>query len=238
MIVATIQSLLDSQYDGPLNIIVVDDGSTDDTAELARAKFAGEPTVTVDQPNGGKATALNFGIALATGEIIIDLTPTRCFPRSARYAAAGQLKVGAVAGNAKVGNRINLVTRLQALEYITSQNLDRRAFALLDCITVVPGARWGRGANQPSTRSAASGPTRSLKIRSHYPLLRAKWSVSYVDSAIAYTEAPDTLKGLTKQRFRWSFGTLQCVWKHRAVLFVAARGRSAGSLFRVSGCFS
>ena len=61
-----------------------------------------------------------------------------------RHFADG--RVGAVAGNAKVGNRINILTRWQALEYVTSQNLDRRAFNLLNCITVVPGAvgAWRR----------------------------------------------------------------------------------------------
>jgi cellulose synthase/poly-beta-1,6-N-acetylglucosamine synthase-like glycosyltransferase len=128
-------------------------------------------------------------------------------------------KVAAVAGNAKVGNRINLVTRWQALEYVTSQNLDRRAFALLDCITVVPGAvgAWRRsvvvdvGGFQEDTLAEDQDLTLAMR--------RAGWSVAYADGAVAYTEAPDTLRGLARQRFRWSFGTLQCTWKHRDAFF-------------------
>jgi peptidoglycan-N-acetylglucosamine deacetylase len=123
--------------------------------------------------------------------------------------------VGAVAGNAKVGNRINLVTRWQAIEYVTSQNLDRRAFSLLNCITVVPGAvgAWRKSlvekAGGFSEDTLAEDQDLTLSIR------RRGYSIAYADEAIGYTEAPDTLRGLAKQRFRWSFGTLQCLWKHR-----------------------
>jgi peptidoglycan-N-acetylglucosamine deacetylase len=127
--------------------------------------------------------------------------------------------VGAVAGNAKVGNRINLVTRWQALEYVTSQNLDRRAFSLLDCITVVPGAvgAWRRSLVQQAGgfKEDTLAEDQDLTME----MLRMGHSVAYADGAIAYTEAPDTLRGLAKQRFRWSFGTLQCLWKHRDAFF-------------------
>lgn len=228
VVVATVESLLASRYDGPIEIIVVDDGSKDDTVAIARQAFAGDSRVAVmTKENGGKASALNHGIARAKGEIIIGLDADTVFlPEtiSALVRPLANARVGAVAGNAKVGNRINLVTRLQALEYITSQNLDRRAFALLDCITVVPGAvgAWRKSAvdGVGGFRSDTLAEDQDLTIRLH----RAGWSVGYVDSAIAYTEAPDSLQGLAKQRFRWSFGTLQCVWKHRAVLFRPAAG--------------
>jgi cellulose synthase/poly-beta-1,6-N-acetylglucosamine synthase-like glycosyltransferase len=125
--------------------------------------------------------------------------------------------VGAVAGNAKVGNRVNLVTRWQALEYVTSQNLDRRAFSLVNGITVVPGAvgAWRRsvvlqvGGFRGDT--LAEDQDLTLAVR------RAGYSIAYAERAIGYTEAPDTLKALAKQRFRWSFGTLQCAWKHASL---------------------
>jgi peptidoglycan-N-acetylglucosamine deacetylase len=127
--------------------------------------------------------------------------------------------VAAVAGNAKVGNRINLVTRWQALEYVTSQNLDRRAFSLLDCITVVPGAvgAWRRAAvlEVGGFREDTLAEDQDLTLA----MRRAGYSVAYADGAVAYTEAPDTLRGLARQRFRWSFGTLQCTWKHRGAFF-------------------
>src|SRR6185503_4569658 len=133
-------------------------------------------------------------------------------------------RVGAVAGNAKVGNRLNIVTRWQALEYVTSQNLDRRAFSLLDCITVVPGAvgAWRRELVDTlggfSDDTLAEDQDLTLNVR------RAGYSVAYADDAIALTEAPDTLRGLANQRFRWSFGTLQCMWKHRRVFMRREHG--------------
>src|SRR5439155_14156658 len=171
---------------------------------------------------GGKSAALNLGLRHAEGEIVVALDADTLFARQTVGALARRFydpRVGAVAGNAKVGNRINLVTRWQALEYVTSQNLDRRAFSLLDCITVVPGAvgAWRRtvvhqvGGFREDT--LAEDQDLTLAVR------RAGYSVAYADGAVALTEAPDTLRALARQRFRWSFGTLQCAWKHRATLF-------------------
>jgi cellulose synthase/poly-beta-1,6-N-acetylglucosamine synthase-like glycosyltransferase len=131
----------------------------------------------------------------------------------------GDARVGAVAGNAKVGNRINTVTRWQALEYITAQNLERRALAALNCITVVPGAvgAWRRSALEQfggfPTQTLAEDQDLTLQLQ------RAGYRIVYDDEAIAWTEAPETFAGLARQRFRWSFGTLQCVWKQRDMLF-------------------
>ena len=128
-------------------------------------------------------------------------------------------KVGAVAGNAKVGNRINIITRWQALEYVTSQNLERRALAMLGCITVVPGAI---GAWRRETLERMGGfPVDTLAEDQDLTIAfqKAGYAVLYDSTAIAWTEAPDTVRGLAKQRFRWAFGTLQCLWKHREVTF-------------------
>lgn len=223
VITQTIDSLLMQQYAGAMEIIVVDDGSRDATYQQARASHGDHPQVRVfTKPNGGKASALNFGIAHALHEIIIGLDADTLFARDTVAELVQPLmdpRVAAVAGNAKVGNRINLVTRWQALEYVTSQNLDRRAFSLLDCITVVPGAvgAWRRsvvtqvGGFREDT--LAEDQDLTLAVR------RAGYSVAYADGAVALTEAPDTLRALARQRFRWSFGTLQCAWKHRGTLF-------------------
>ena len=223
VIVQTIASLLAQQYPGGLEVVVVDDGSPDGTYDAARAAFGAHPRVSVlAKPNGGKASALNFGVARARGEVVVALDADTVFAPDAVARLVEPLadpRVGAVAGNAKVGNRINLVTRWQALEYVTSQNLDRRAFALLDCITVVPGAigAWRtalvREAGGFSDDTLAEDQDLTLAIR------RRGHSVAYADRAVAYTEAPDTFRGLARQRFRWSFGTLQCMWKHRDALF-------------------
>ena len=218
----TIASLLEQDYQGDVEIVVVDDGSPDSTYQVALDAFGADARVTVlTKPNGGKASALNHGVARARGQLVIGLDADTLFaPDTIRRLVAplADPRVGAVAGNAKVGNRINLVTRWQAVEYVTSQNLDRRAFALLDCITVVPGAigAWRRElvvrAGGFTDDTLAEDQDLTLAIR------RMGFSIAYADDAIAYTEAPDTLRGLAKQRFRWSFGTLQCMWKHRDAL--------------------
>jgi cellulose synthase/poly-beta-1,6-N-acetylglucosamine synthase-like glycosyltransferase/peptidoglycan/xylan/chitin deacetylase (PgdA/CDA1 family)/spore germination protein YaaH len=223
VIVPTVKSLLDQDYAGEYEVLVVDDGSPDDTVGMAQRAFGDHPRVRVlSKSNGGKASALNFGIRHAHGEIIVALDADTLFnPDAIRFLVAplADPHVGAVAGNAKVGNRINLVTRWQALEYVTSQNLDRRAFALLDCIMVVPGAigAWRRALVEDvggfSHDTLAEDQDLTLSIG------RRGYRVAYADAAIAWTEAPDSISGLAKQRFRWAFGTLQCAWKHRDLLF-------------------
>jgi cellulose synthase/poly-beta-1,6-N-acetylglucosamine synthase-like glycosyltransferase/spore germination protein YaaH/peptidoglycan/xylan/chitin deacetylase (PgdA/CDA1 family) len=223
VIAKTVGSLLEQDYPGPLRIVVVDDGSPDGTAAVVRAIYGEHPRVEVHRkPNGGKASALNYGISLTAAPIIVALDADTQFETDTITRLVAPLadpRVGAVAGNAKVGNRVNLVTRWQAVEYVTSQNLDRRAFALLDCITVVPGAvgAWRRqlavAAGGFSEDTLAEDQDLTLAIR------RQGYSVAYAADAIAYTEAPETLRGLAKQRFRWSFGTLQCMWKHRDALY-------------------
>jgi cellulose synthase/poly-beta-1,6-N-acetylglucosamine synthase-like glycosyltransferase/peptidoglycan/xylan/chitin deacetylase (PgdA/CDA1 family) len=231
VIVNTIRSLVSQEYPGTLEVVMVDDGSPDRTMEVAQAAFGRHPQVTLlRKPNGGKASALNFGMTHAHGEIVICLDADTIFASNTVAELVEPLHdpaVGAVAGNAKVGNRVNLVTRWQAVEYVTSQNLDRRAFSLLNCITVVPGAvgAWRKslidevGGFSEDTLAEDQDLTLSIRRRGH--------SIAYADEAIGYTEAPDSLRALAKQRFRWSFGTLQCLWKHKRV-FLDPRYGSLG----------
>jgi cellulose synthase/poly-beta-1,6-N-acetylglucosamine synthase-like glycosyltransferase len=128
-------------------------------------------------------------------------------------------KVGAVAGNAKVGNRFNMITRWQALEYIVAQNLERRALAALGTLTVIPGAvgAWRRAA----LLELGGYPTDTLAEDQDLTigLQQAGYSVLFDSSAMAWTEAPATFRTLAKQRFRWAYGTLQCLWKYRHMTF-------------------
>jgi cellulose synthase/poly-beta-1,6-N-acetylglucosamine synthase-like glycosyltransferase/peptidoglycan/xylan/chitin deacetylase (PgdA/CDA1 family) len=221
VIAQTIASLLGSTYPR-FEIIVIDDGSSDRTSDVVRERFGGAGRVRLfTRANAGKAGALNFGLRHASGEIIVALDADTIFPTHTLGALARRFDdpmVGAVAGNAKVGNRVNLITRWQALEYVTLQNLDRRAFALLNCITVVPGAvgAWRRDLLEEiggfSSDTLAEDQDLTLKVR------KLGYKIAYEEDAVALTEAPDTWRGLAKQRFRWSFGTLQCMWKHRDAL--------------------
>ena len=218
VIARTIDAVLRNNYPD-LEVIVVDDGSKDDTSgEALRIAAAASNVKLIRQENAGKAAALNNGIGAAKGEIIIALDADTIFKADTieklvrRFADAN---VGAVAGNVKVGNRINPLTFWQAIEYITSQNVDRRAYSLLNSVTVVPGAvgAWRRTAilqaGGYTTDTMAEDMDLTWRIR------RIGWRIETESDAIGYTEAPDSFKGLFNQRFRWAFGTLQCLWKHR-----------------------
>jgi len=221
VIVASVQRVLASDYPA-VQVIVADDGSRDATSALVRAAFADDPRVRLlTLANGGKAAALNRALQDADGEVLIALDADTQFEaqtiaRLARWFA--DPRIGAVAGDARVGNRVNLVTRWQAIEYITAQNLERRALAGFDAMTVVPGAV---GAWRRSALDAVGGyPEDTLAEDQDLTIAiqRAGWRVTYDPQAIAWTEAPETFRALAKQRFRWAFGTLQCLWKHRGIL--------------------
>ncbi len=220
VIAASISKILASEH-ANVNVIVIDDGSTDGTSDVVNACFAADPRVRLIQtPNGGKARAVNIGLSHAEGDIVVALDADTQFEpqtisRLVRWFS--DAKVGAVAGNAKVGNRLNMLTRWQALEYVTAQNLERRALAVLGCITVVPGAvgAWRREA----LVKLGGFPSNTLAEDQDLTIMiqRAGYKVLFDQDAVAWTEAPDTISGLAKQRFRWAFGTLQCLWKHRRV---------------------
>ncbi len=221
VIAQTITTLLNSDYDGELTVIVVDDGSTDDTSTLVERLFGNTPNVQLYRiPNGGKANALNYGITKTTAPIVITLDADTVFlPDTVRLLMKhfANPRIAAVAGNAQVGNRINLITRFQALEYITSQNLDRRAFSVLNCITVVPGAVGAWRKDLLLSYGGFMHDTLAEDTDMTMNLLREGHLIAYEDSAIALTEAPATIGDLIKQRYRWMYGTYQAVWKHKDV---------------------
>jgi len=217
----TLQSILASDY-ANFEVVVVDDGSKDGTFDVVQSAFGADERVRLfRQANGGKATALNHAMQEAGGEIYVGFdADTQVAPDAISLLVRhfSDPQIGAVAGNVCVGNRTNILTRWQAIEYIASQNLDRRAQGLLDAVIVVPGAigAWRLAAVQGVGGYASDtlGDDMDLTWRLH----GAGWKIVNEAKARAFTEAPDTLRALWKQRFRWGYGTLQCLAKHRALM--------------------
>ncbi|GAA3268730.1 glycosyltransferase [Dactylosporangium vinaceum] len=218
-IAATVRSLLANDYPA-LDVIVVDDGSTDATSAVVRG--LGLPGVRlIRQANAGKPAALNTGIAAARGDLLVLVDGDTVFAPD----AVGQLvqpfedpKIGASSGNTKVANRRGLLGRWQHLEYVVGFNLDRRMFDLGRCMPTIPGAI---GAFRRSALADAGGvPADTLAEDTDLTMavLRAGWRVVYADRAIAWTEAPASMRQLWRQRYRWCYGTMQAMWKHRRAL--------------------
>ncbi|CAN5391215.1 glycosyltransferase [soil metagenome] len=218
VIARTVQSALACDP-APLEVIVIDDGSSDGTFEAIPTD---DPrVVAIRKENGGKASALNEALAITKGEIMVGLDADTLLAPDALGLLARRMadpEVGAVAGNIRVGNEDNLITLWQSVEYTISQNLDRRAYATLNAVTVVPGAL---GAWRTSLLRELGGyrtDTLAEDMDLTWRVRRAGWRIETETDAVACTEAPDTLSAFLKQRARWTFGTLQCLWKHRDAL--------------------
>jgi len=225
VIVSCLKSVLASDYP-EFEVLVVDDGSTDRTAMLALSLNDRRVEV-LAKPNGGKATALNYGIERSLTNYIVAIDADTVFTRNTLRNLLRHFQrpeVGAVSGNTRVANRHRLLTKLQALEYVVGFNLDRRMCDLLDCITVVPGAV---GAFRKSVLYQVQGFWSDTLAEDTDLTLAIKeqgCTIVYDDAAVAYTETPATLRELLKQRFRWTFGTMQAVWKHRRSLLNPRQG--------------
>lgn len=221
---AAIRSLVASDH--PIEVIVVDDGSTDGTADLVEA--LGIPGVRViRQANAGKPVALNTGLQAARFELIVMVDGDTVFePDAVRQLVQpfAEPSVGAVSGNAKVGNRGGLLGRWQHIEYVIGFNLDRRLFDLAECMPTVPGAVGGFRRTALERIGGLSDVTLAEDTDLTMALCRDGWRVVYEESAVAWTEAPASLGALWRQRYRWCYGTLQAMWKHRGAM--VQRGRA------------
>jgi biofilm PGA synthesis N-glycosyltransferase PgaC len=226
---ASIRSLLTLDYPR-YEVVVVDDGSTDDTLSRAR-KLEGDHgnarVVVLWKPNGGKASALNFGLARAAGEFVTTMDSDSVLERGTLRAAMRYFAdptVAAVAGRVVVINPATLWSRLQFLEYIKGLNFVRRAQGFLRAVSIVPGpiGVFRRAAIAQVGYYAEDTFAEDCDLT--LKLLTAGWQICYEPLAEARTEAPEQLLPLIKQRYRWTRGILQALRKHRGALFIP-RGR-------------
>ena len=226
----TLDGLLCADYPD-LQILVVDDGSTDDTAAQALAFAEKNPRVRViTKPNGGKWSALNQGFREIDRDYIVTIDADTIIPPGTIRSLIAPFRnpeVDAVCGNVQVGNVRNILTAFQDVEYVTTQNYDRRAFDSLNCISVVPGATgaWKRQAVLDAGGYSDETLTEDADLT--LTLLKRGAKIVYAPEARSVTEAPETVSALFKQRFRWSYGTFQCLWKHRGCAGKGTLGKVA-----------
>jgi cellulose synthase/poly-beta-1,6-N-acetylglucosamine synthase-like glycosyltransferase len=174
------------------------------------------------QPNGGKSIALRNAVSRALHEVLVFLDADTQFEPNTITTLVQHLddeKVGAVSGHAKVGNLRTFIARCQGLEYTCGFNLDRRAYSVWNCITVAPGAISALRRSALEEAGGFSHDTLAEDTDLTLSMHRAGYKIEYAHDAIAWTEAPEGIRTLAKQRFRWAFGTLQCLWKHRDMVF-------------------
>jgi cellulose synthase/poly-beta-1,6-N-acetylglucosamine synthase-like glycosyltransferase/peptidoglycan/xylan/chitin deacetylase (PgdA/CDA1 family) len=215
-----VRSLAGSQYPY-FEVLVVDDGSVDGTADIVERLCLDRVRV-LRQANAGKAAALNRGLSAARHEIVVMVDADTVFEPGtvARIVAPfADGVVGAASGNTKVGNRRGLLGRWQHIEYVMGFNLDRRLYDVLRCMPTVPGAIGAFRRSALDDVGGVSNATLAEDTDLTIAVGRAGWRVVYVEDARAWTEAPSTLGDLWRQRYRWSYGTMQAVWKHRSAVW-------------------
>ncbi|MGD6745150.1 glycosyltransferase [Streptomyces sp. BH106] len=214
----TVRSLALSEQ--PIEVIVIDDGSTDGTARIVENMRLPGVRV-IRQHNAGKPAALNRGLANARFDLVVMMDGDTVFePATVRELVQpfGDPSVGAVAGNAKVGNRDSLIGAWQHIEYVMGFNLDRRMYDILRCMPTIPGAVGAFRRSALERVGGMSDDTLAEDTDVTMALHRDGWRVVYAEKARAWTEAPETVQQLWSQRYRWSYGTMQAIWKHRRAL--------------------
>ena len=223
VIAGTLKSLLDTDYSGELEIVVVDDGSADQTsAEVERVANVDSRVRLLRQENRGKARALQRALSAVRHELVVFLDADTHFQRDTLRLLIDPFAdetIGAVSGHAKVGNLRTFIARCQSLEYTCGFNLDRRAYTRWNCITVVPGAISAIRKSAIDEAGGLSLQTLAEDTDLTLALHKDRQRIVYVPQAIAWTEAPESVRTLARQRFRWAYGTLQCLWKHRDMTF-------------------
>ncbi len=220
-IVSSLQNLLHQTYPD-YNIVFVDDGSRDNTLQKVKESFADTEKIKIlTKVNGGKATALNFGISHTDAEYVVCIdADTKLEKNAVKYLIARFLdtekeNIAAVAGNVKVGNRVNWLTKWQSIEYTTSQNFDRLAYANINAITVIPGAIGAFRRSVINEVGGYSSDTLAEDCDLTVRILKKGYHIANENRAVAVTEAPESVKQFLMQRFRWTYGIMQMFWKQK-----------------------
>lgn len=228
----TIRALLDATYpDEKYEIIVIDDGSEDGTYAEA-AQFSSESVTVVRKKNGGKYSALNYGLLFASGDIIVTVDADSIVETDALrniVAPFTNADVGAVASNVTLWNRDSLLTRCQQLEYTIGANIYRRMLDLFGIVLIVPGCLGAFRRDAMEEVFAYDPETLTEDFDLTVKVLRSGYDVTVSDARV-YTEAPDTWRDLYNQRLRWYRGNYMTVLKHLDV----ARDSSYGLLHRLA----
>lgn len=217
VIEGTVEALLSIAYPNK-EIIVVNDGSTDRTEQIVRPYALQGKLSLINLPHGGKTFAMNVALKTARSDYIVIVDADSHMERMAITNAMPHFEdptVAAVAANAKVGNKVNLLSKLQALEYVRGINLRRRAFDLLNCVDVIPGAG---GIFRKDAVAAVGGfdlETITEDMDLTVKLLKPRDKVRYEPTSICYTETPKTYRDWMRQRVRWCAGNIQVFSKHR-----------------------
>jgi cellulose synthase/poly-beta-1,6-N-acetylglucosamine synthase-like glycosyltransferase/peptidoglycan/xylan/chitin deacetylase (PgdA/CDA1 family)/spore germination protein YaaH len=223
VIAGTLKSLLATDYQGDLEVVVVDDGSADETtAEVERVAQIDPRVRLLRQENRGKARALQRALSAVHHDLVVFLDADTHFQTDTLRLLLEPFAdetIGAVSGHAKVGNLQTFIARCQSLEYTCGFNLDRRAYMRWNCITVVPGAISAIRKQTIDDAGGLSLQTLAEDTDLTLALHKDRQRIVYVPQAIAWTEAPESVRTLARQRFRWAYGTLQCLWKHRDMVF-------------------
>jgi cellulose synthase/poly-beta-1,6-N-acetylglucosamine synthase-like glycosyltransferase len=201
-------------------VVVIDDGSTDGT--VREVERLGLPNVrVVEVAAGGKSGALNVGVAIASHDLLVMVDGDTVVEPDAIHRLVQDFRdprVGAIAGNVKVGNRDTVIGRWQHIEYVIGFNLDRRLYDSLGCIPTVAGALGAFRRAAVLEAGGLSDDTLAEDTDLTIALQRHGWRVTYVEDARAWTEAPATPRQLWRQRYRWSYGVVQSLWKHRGAM--------------------
>jgi cellulose synthase/poly-beta-1,6-N-acetylglucosamine synthase-like glycosyltransferase len=221
---------LEPQTFAGLEILVVDDGSTDNTAAVATeiAQTMTVPTRVLSKPNGGKADALNFGLAYSRTEIVLCVDADSALAPDAVERVVEPFadpSVGGVGGYIKIADRSSVIGRLQAVEYIAGLSLLRAAFAELESIQILSGPISAFRAADLRLLGGYSDDTVVEDFDVTVALHEAGHRVLFHPGAIAYTEGPQTLREFVRQRHRWAFGCFQVLHKYRKGLFTRRLGR-------------